>query len=144
MATTPRTNPDFDFFMGLWKCRHRYLVKRLSDCHDWIEFEGSCAARKILDGFGNMDEGDINLPVLVPADGPVRPQYRELEQAVGRSLVNHCGNKQTGLGKGRQSRTAPAQREEHQGVVWPDVRPGEKKHAHGEPAICQGIVPLKG
>lgn len=55
-------NPDFDFFMGIWKCRHRYLVRRLADCHDWIEFDGTCAARKILDGFGNMDESDINLP----------------------------------------------------------------------------------
>ena len=62
MATTPRSSADFDFFMGIWKCRHRYLVKRLADCRDWIEFDGSCAARKILDGFGNIDENDINLP----------------------------------------------------------------------------------
>ena len=57
-----KPSPDFDFFMGIWKCRHRYLVRRLGDCHDWIEFDGSCAARKILDGYGNMDEGDIALP----------------------------------------------------------------------------------
>src|SRR5512139_2043010 len=56
-----KPSPDFDFFMGIWKCRHRYLVRRLADCHDWIEFDGSCAARKILDGYGNMDEGDIAL-----------------------------------------------------------------------------------
>lgn len=62
MATTAKPNPDFDFFMGIWRCRHRYLARRLADCHDWIEFDGTCAARKILDGFGNMDEGDINLP----------------------------------------------------------------------------------
>ena len=55
-------SPDFDFFMGTWKCRHRYLVRRLAGCTDWIEFDGSCAARKILDGYGNMDEGDIALP----------------------------------------------------------------------------------
>ena len=62
MSTTPKPNADFDFLMGIWKCRHRYLVRRLADCHDWIEFDGSCAARKILDGFGNMDENDIELP----------------------------------------------------------------------------------
>jgi len=62
MAATRKPNPDFDFFMGIWKCRHRYLVRRLADCHDWIEFDGTCVARKILDGFGNMDESDINLP----------------------------------------------------------------------------------
>jgi hypothetical protein len=57
-----KPSPDFDFFMGIWKCRLRYLVRRLSDCTDWIEFDGSCAARKILDGYGNMDENDIALP----------------------------------------------------------------------------------
>jgi hypothetical protein len=62
MATSACPSSDFDFFMGIWKCRHRYLVRRLADCHDWIEFDGSCAARKILGGFGNMDEGDIDLP----------------------------------------------------------------------------------
>ncbi len=55
-------NPDFDFFMGIWKCRHRFLVKRLAGCHDWIEFDGCCAARKILGGWGNSDESQINLP----------------------------------------------------------------------------------
>lgn len=59
--TTARSS-DFDFFMGNWKCRHRYLVKRLADCHDWIEFDGTCAVRRILDGFGNMDDNDIELP----------------------------------------------------------------------------------
>ena len=62
MATTPGSASDFDFFMGIWKCRHRYRMRRLADCHDWIEFDGNCAARKILGGFGNIDEGEINLP----------------------------------------------------------------------------------
>jgi hypothetical protein len=57
-----RPSADFDFLMGVWSVHHRYLVRRLADCHDWIEFGGSCAARKILDGFGNMDENDIELP----------------------------------------------------------------------------------
>jgi len=57
-----RPSKDFDFFMGIWHCRHRYLVERLADCHDWIEFEGCCAARKILGGWGNSDESEINLP----------------------------------------------------------------------------------
>jgi hypothetical protein len=62
MASDHKPSPDFDFLMGIWNCRHRYLVRRLADCHDWIEFDGPFAARKILDGFGNIDEGDINLP----------------------------------------------------------------------------------
>jgi hypothetical protein len=56
------TNPDFDFLMGIWRVHHRYLLKRLAGCHDWIEFDGCCAARKILNGFGNTDESEINLP----------------------------------------------------------------------------------
>jgi hypothetical protein len=57
-----KPSPDFDFFMGIWNCRHRYLMRRLGDCHDWIEFDGTCAARKVLDGFGNIDESDIAFP----------------------------------------------------------------------------------
>jgi hypothetical protein len=53
---------DFDFLMGIWAVRHRYRVRRLADCHDWIEFDGTCAARRILDGFGNCDESHIGLP----------------------------------------------------------------------------------
>ena len=53
---------DFDFFMGIWRCRHRYRVRRLVGCNDWIEFEGTCAARKILGGLGNTDENDIAMP----------------------------------------------------------------------------------
>lgn len=58
----PKPNTDFDFLMGIWKVRHRYLLERLADCHDWVEFDGCCAARKILNGFGNSDESDIGLP----------------------------------------------------------------------------------
>jgi hypothetical protein len=53
---------DFDFFMGIWRCRHRHRVRRLAGCNDWIEFEGTCAARKILGGLGNTDENDIEMP----------------------------------------------------------------------------------
>ena len=57
-----KPSADFDFFMGIWKCRHRYPVRRLAECHDWIEFDGTCAARKILGGYGNADESEIGLP----------------------------------------------------------------------------------
>ena len=62
MATTSGSAADFDFLMGTWNCHHRYLVQRLADCHDWIEFDGPFAARKILGGFGNIDEGAILFP----------------------------------------------------------------------------------
>jgi len=50
------TSTDFDFLMGIWRVRHRHRVRRLAGCNDWIEFEGACAARKILGGLGNSDE----------------------------------------------------------------------------------------
>jgi hypothetical protein len=53
---------DFDFLMGIWRVQHRYRVRRLAGCNDWIEFEGTCAARKILGGLGNSDENDIAMP----------------------------------------------------------------------------------
>ena len=53
---------DFDFFIGSWRCRHRYLARRLADCHEWLEFEGICVVRKILEGYGNVDESEIGLP----------------------------------------------------------------------------------
>jgi hypothetical protein len=58
----PKPSTDFDFLMGIWTVHHRFLVKRLADCHDWIEFGGCCAARKILNGWGNCDESDIGMP----------------------------------------------------------------------------------
>ena len=53
---------DFDFLMGIWRCQHRYRVRRLAGCNDWITFEGTCASRKILGGRGNTDENDIAMP----------------------------------------------------------------------------------
>jgi hypothetical protein len=56
------TSGDFDFLMGIWRVQHRSRVRRLAGCNDWIEFEGTCAARKILGGLGNSDEYDIAMP----------------------------------------------------------------------------------
>src|SRR6478735_2670318 len=56
------TSTDFVFLLGIWRVQHRYRVHRLAGCNDWIEFEGTCAARKILGGLGNTDENDIGMP----------------------------------------------------------------------------------
>jgi hypothetical protein len=56
------TSADFDFLMGIWRVQHRFRVRRLAACNDWIAFEGTCAARKILGGVGNTDENDISMP----------------------------------------------------------------------------------
>jgi hypothetical protein len=62
LRPTAAISDDFDFLMGIWRCRHRYRVRRLAQCNDWITFEGTCAARKILNGRGNTDENDIAMP----------------------------------------------------------------------------------
>jgi hypothetical protein len=53
---------DFDFLIGDWRVRHRQLKARLRGCADWIEFDGTCTARKVLGGLGNTDEHVIQKP----------------------------------------------------------------------------------
>jgi hypothetical protein len=47
---------DFDFWTGTWLGRNRRLRERLAGCDEWDEFEGTCVARPLLGGLGNMDE----------------------------------------------------------------------------------------
>jgi hypothetical protein len=47
---------DFDFWMGRWNVRNRYLRTRLAGSDDWDEFESTSVARPLLDGIGNEDE----------------------------------------------------------------------------------------
>ena len=47
---------DFDFFMGKWKVRNRWLRKRLAGSDEWEEYEARSVARPLLDGLGNEDE----------------------------------------------------------------------------------------
>ena len=47
---------DFDFWMGSWHGRNRRLRERLAGCDQWDEFEGTCVARPMLDGFANVEE----------------------------------------------------------------------------------------
>jgi hypothetical protein len=47
---------DFDFWMGSWKVRNRYLRERLQGSKEWVEFDSTVVARPLLDGLGNEDE----------------------------------------------------------------------------------------
>lgn len=53
--------------IGHWHVRHRRLRARLCHCTDWIAFEGSSNTRKILGGFGNVEDNVLGFP-----DGEVR------------------------------------------------------------------------
>ena len=46
---------DFDFWMGRWSVRNRWLRERLAGSTEWEEFDASVVARPTLDGIGNED-----------------------------------------------------------------------------------------
>jgi NIPSNAP/Protein of unknown function (DUF1579) len=72
---------DFDFFIGEWRVHHRRLKERLAENHEWIEFDGTCAVRKILGGLGNMDDNVLEMPgggynaVTVRTYDPAKDQW---------------------------------------------------------------------
>jgi len=53
---------DFDFFIGSWDVSHRRLKERLAGCTEWVEFKGTTVVRRILGGFGNLDDNLLKLP----------------------------------------------------------------------------------
>jgi len=53
---------DFDFLFGKWNVHHRKLKERLADNDEWIEYDGTCEAHPIMDGFGNVDDNVNDLP----------------------------------------------------------------------------------
>lgn len=50
------TARDFDFWIGCWDVRNRWLPKRLAGSDEWEEFDATVVARRILDGLGNEDK----------------------------------------------------------------------------------------
>lgn len=62
IATTDTPPDDFDFIIGDWRVRHRRLRTRLAGCSEWIEFEGTSSTRRILGGFGNLEDNTLELP----------------------------------------------------------------------------------
>ena len=53
---------DFDFIIEDWQVRHRRLNSRLTGCTDWTAFEGTSSTRKILGGFGNVEDNLLHFP----------------------------------------------------------------------------------
>ena len=58
----PNAPADFDFLIGSWRVHHRRLKARLCGSDEWEEFGGTSVARKILGGYGNVDDNIIELP----------------------------------------------------------------------------------
>ena len=55
-ASDTSSADDFDFWVGKWKVHNRKLKSRLTACEEWIEFEATGDAFKILNGLGNFDQ----------------------------------------------------------------------------------------
>jgi len=53
---------DFDFFVGHWRVHHRRLKERLANSHEWIKFEGTTVAQKLMQGYGNIDDNVLEFP----------------------------------------------------------------------------------
>lgn len=53
---------DFDFLVGDWQVHHRQLKARLAGSQEWIEFDGTCSMRKLMNGLSNVDDNVINKP----------------------------------------------------------------------------------
>src|SRR5258705_609180 len=53
---------DFDLRIGEWRAHHRRLKERLADSHEWVEFDGTCSFRLLMDGWANMDDNVFNMP----------------------------------------------------------------------------------
>jgi hypothetical protein len=47
---------DFDFLLGSWRVRNRYLRERLAGSDDWEEFDATSIVRPLVGGLGNEDE----------------------------------------------------------------------------------------
>lgn len=50
---------DFDFLVGEWRVRHRYLR---ASTNEWSETDGTCSNRKLMDGWANLEEHLLNAP----------------------------------------------------------------------------------
>ena len=54
---------DFDFEVGEWRVHHR--VKRPAGSQQWLEFDGVCSNRSLMDGRANAEDHVFNKPTGV-------------------------------------------------------------------------------
>lgn len=79
----PGPPTDFDFMIGDWHVRHLRLNSRLTGCTEWTEFSGQSSTRKILNGFGNVEDNLLHFP-----DGDVRAAaFRSFDASTGKWAI---------------------------------------------------------
>lgn len=52
---------DFDFLVGEWRVRHRYLRVK-GERRDWVEVDGTCSMRALMEGRANLEEHTLHAP----------------------------------------------------------------------------------
>jgi hypothetical protein len=92
MQTENDGRNDFDFLMGNWTVHHRSLKQRLHGSTEWVEFEGTTACRKIINGLGNMDENLIHATT-----GPVNAITLRLFNPVSKEWSIYWATDKTGI-----------------------------------------------
>lgn len=60
--TDPSGVNDFEFLVGRWRVHHRRLKERLTNSHEWVQFEGTSVTQPLLGGYGNIDDNVLELP----------------------------------------------------------------------------------
>jgi hypothetical protein len=58
-ATTRAGSQDFDFLVGEWRVHHHRLKP---DSQEWVDFEGTCSNRRLMDGGANVEEHALKAP----------------------------------------------------------------------------------
>jgi hypothetical protein len=55
VASASSSQNDFDFLVGTWNIHNKQLKSRLTNSNEWIEFDATHEMRKVLTGFGNVE-----------------------------------------------------------------------------------------
>jgi hypothetical protein len=61
-AEASSTPNDFDFLIGSWRVQHHQLKTRLAGGDEWIDFEGTTTAQKLMEGTANVDDNVLVKP----------------------------------------------------------------------------------
>lgn len=55
IPSSTSSKSDFDFLVGSYIVHHKKLKSRLTNCNEWLEFDGTHEMHKILNGTGNLE-----------------------------------------------------------------------------------------
>jgi hypothetical protein len=83
---------DFDFLLGGWRVRNRYLRERLAGSDDWGEFDATSVAQALPGVLGNMDEFRTDFE-----GGFTGMSFRFFDPATGRWAIYWADSRRPGV-----------------------------------------------